>query len=266
MGKKSHRPRRLLESLVVAVALVTTTTGATDHDGDHAGGSAKAEAHRSDHAHKDRPQHKEKGTKGNKDKDKDKDNQEGPDGSAEPTGGPTASPRPSEQPESHPPSNGNANGRQVICHATSSDTRPYHRIELNVNGVLGGHTKPGPLWSVTAKADGTRWADIIPPFDYNNHGTPAFYPGLNWTAAGRAIFAAGCEVTRPVVSVPSATPSGEKSPVPLTGGEGTVHAQRSGGALAFTGAPLDVLAKLAPLNLVLGLVLLAAGRRRRSSV
>ena len=92
-------------------------------------------------------------------------------------------------------SNGNANGTQTICHATNSNTNPYVLITPNKNGDVDGHAKhTGPVWNSSLKAQHISWGDIIPPFDYNNHGTPAHFPGLNWTAAGQAIFDNGCKI------------------------------------------------------------------------
>jgi hypothetical protein len=89
--------------------------------------------------------------------------------------------------------NGNKNSRQTICHSTNSNTNPYVVITPNKNGDLDGHTHhTGPIWSPDLKAQHISWGDIIPPFDYNNHGTPAHYDGMNWTAEGQAWFANGC--------------------------------------------------------------------------
>jgi hypothetical protein len=90
-------------------------------------------------------------------------------------------------------SRGNKNDKQTICHATASNTNPYVVETPNKNGDLDGHAKHlGPIWSPDLKATHTWWGDIIPPFDYNNHGAPAHYDGLNWTAEGQAWFANGC--------------------------------------------------------------------------
>ena len=91
-------------------------------------------------------------------------------------------------------SKGNSNDKQTICHATASDTNPYVVITPNKNGDVDGHAKHlGPIWNSTLKAQHIWWGDIIPPFDYNDHGTPAHYNGLNWTAEGQAWFANGCK-------------------------------------------------------------------------
>ena len=90
---------------------------------------------------------------------------------------------------------GNSNGKQTICHATASNTNPYVINTPNKNGNVSGHAKhTGPLWTPGLKKAHQWWGDIIPPFDYNDHGTAAHFAGLNWTAAGQAWFANGCRV------------------------------------------------------------------------
>ena len=92
----------------------------------------------------------------------------------------------------------------TICHATSSDHNPYEEItvsassidELN-NKVWNGHgDHTGPVWSSTLHGD---WGDIIPPF--------GAFPGRNWTDAGKAILANGCEIPPPTTTttVPDTT-------------------------------------------------------------
>jgi hypothetical protein len=90
---------------------------------------------------------------------------------------------------------GNSNDKQTICHATRSNTNPYVVNTPNKNGDVGGHAKhTGPVWTPTLKALHLRWGDIIPPFDYNDHGTAAQFPGMNWDANGQAWFANDCRV------------------------------------------------------------------------
>ena len=112
--------------------------------------------------------------------------------------------------------NGNKNDKQTICHATNSNTNPYVVITPNKNGDVDGHAKhTGPIWSAGLKAQHVSWGDIIPPFDYNDHGTAAHYPGQNWTADGQAWFANGC-----------AAPTG--------GGGGTTTGGSTGGSTGTT--------------------------------
>jgi hypothetical protein len=80
-------------------------------------------------------------------------------------------------------SNSNAHNKVTICHATGSQTNPFVMITPNANGVVNGHQ---------AHQDGN---DIIPPFDYNDHGTTVHFAGQNWDSTGQAIFNNGCKVT-----------------------------------------------------------------------
>jgi len=79
-------------------------------------------------------------------------------------------------------SNSNAHDKVTICHATGSQTNPFVVITPNANGVVSGHE---------AHQDAN---DIIPPFDYNNHGTTVHFAGQNFDANGQAIFDNGCKV------------------------------------------------------------------------
>jgi uncharacterized repeat protein (TIGR01451 family) len=91
--------------------------------------------------------------------------------------------------------NGNSNDKQTICHATDSNTNPYVVNTPNKNGDVDGHAgHTGPVWNPSLKADHIKWGDIIPPFDYNDHGSPAHFPGLNWDANGQAFFNNNCQV------------------------------------------------------------------------
>jgi len=90
-------------------------------------------------------------------------------------------------------SEGNSNDKQTICHATNSDTNPYVVNTPNKNGDVSGHADhDGPVWNPTLKAAHTTWGDIIPPFDYNDHGEAAHFPGQNWDAQGQEWFDNGC--------------------------------------------------------------------------
>ena len=79
----------------------------------------------------------------------------------------------------------------TLCHATASQTNPYVVITTDDDGVLGaGHS--------SGNGHDSHGGDIIPPFDYtDNKGDARSYPGLNWDAAGQAIFADGCEPPPP---------------------------------------------------------------------
>lgn len=90
----------------------------------------------------------------------------------------------------------------TICHGTNSDTNPYQpetpsAVGVGTNSGNGDHgTHTGPIWNSTLKANQIAWGDIIPPFTDTNGRS---FPGLNWTAAGQLIYAAGCNI--PVASV-----------------------------------------------------------------
>jgi len=79
-------------------------------------------------------------------------------------------------------SNSNAHDKVTICHATGSQTNPFVVITPNANGVVSGHE---------AHQDSR---DIIPPFDYNDHGSTKHFAGQNFDANGQAIFDNGCKV------------------------------------------------------------------------
>lgn len=81
----------------------------------------------------------------------------------------------------------------TICHATNSNANPYVQQEPAADGDLSGHgAHTGPLWNVNLKALHLAWGDIIPEFDYVDANGPQHFPGLNWDAAGRAIWGNGC--------------------------------------------------------------------------
>jgi len=84
----------------------------------------------------------------------------------------------------------------TLCHATDSDTNPYVSVTVDVHAAHGstghaGHT--GPVWDSTLKANHTKWGDIIPP--YTEAGIS--FAGLNWSAAGQAIYNNGCQPVTP---------------------------------------------------------------------
>ena len=87
------------------------------------------------------------------------------------------------------------NANYTICHATASNSNPYSTFtvdEASVDGLVPpqgdhfhGHT--GPVWDPTLKAQKIDWGDIIPP-------VPGHHAGLNWDAAGQAIYNNGCAI------------------------------------------------------------------------
>jgi len=95
----------------------------------------------------------------------------------------------------HAGEHGDSNDKQTICHADSSDTKPYVINTPNKNGDVDGHADhTGPIWNPSLKADHDWWGDIIPPFDYNEDGQTLHFAGLNWDANGQAWFANDCRV------------------------------------------------------------------------
>jgi hypothetical protein len=95
--------------------------------------------------------------------------------------------------------NSNAGNKVTICHATGSKTNPFVQISPNANGVVAGHE---------AHQDGR---DIIPAFQYNDHGANKTFPGQNWDTNGKATYNNGCK--------PCNTPS-QPTPVTVKPGKG----------------------------------------------
>ncbi len=80
----------------------------------------------------------------------------------------------------------------TICHRTNSNKNPYNEITVSPFSIVkdNGHdTHEGPVWNPDLKAQGTKWGDIIPEFEYSE-GT---YPGKNMDE-GSAILENGCLV------------------------------------------------------------------------
>lgn len=100
-------------------------------------------------------------------------------------------------------------GKITICHRTNSVTNPYSQITVDVSaadGISGnsGHNADhysehrGPVFDPSATYptphNGDQWGDIIPPVVPNSQVPGANTTGLNWTAAGQAIYYNGCNV------------------------------------------------------------------------
>lgn len=100
-------------------------------------------------------------------------------------------------------SQGGDDNKVTVCHRTNSETNPYVVITIDKAAVFKrGHDThdEGPVWEPGFKAAGKRWGDIIPPFDY--YASPkdtekTRYDGLNWDAAGQAIWNNSCQPTTP---------------------------------------------------------------------
>lgn len=81
-------------------------------------------------------------------------------------------------------------GKVSICHRTNAESAPYVTLSPNANGVINGHAgHTGPIFTPGLKAQGIKWGDIIPPFDF---GPGLQYSGLNWSSDGQAVFGNGC--------------------------------------------------------------------------
>ena len=138
----------------------------------------------------------------------------------------------------------------TICHGTGSQGNPYvvNSPAINSSGAFAGelaaghndHT--GPLWTPGAAS----WGDIIPPYEY----PPAdfTYPGLNWTAAGQAIYNNDCNAVQatatptnppptatPTDTPPTATPT--DTPPTATPTDAPPTATPTGGVGGATGTP-----------------------------
>jgi hypothetical protein len=79
-------------------------------------------------------------------------------------------------------SNSNAGNKVTICHATGSNTNPFVVISPNANGVINGHYGHQDA------------RDIIPSFNYNDHGTTKTFAGQNLANGGQAVLDNGCKV------------------------------------------------------------------------
>ncbi|WP_150117046.1 hypothetical protein [Arthrobacter sp. ERGS1:01] len=110
----------------------------------------------------------------------------------------------------------------TICHADANVKKPYgpgpitvdsNSFKKNGGGPAGHATHTGPVFAPSMTSG---WGDIIPP----NPDLPA---GLNWTAAGQAIYNNGCSVPNnsavlglPTVGQASCAPDGSLIPAKLT--------------------------------------------------
>ena len=110
------------------------------------------------------------------------------------------------------------NHKVTICHALPvSADHEFNRITVDIASsgfVRGGHHRPGALGNKHAKG-----GDIIPPYTYRAFS----FPGQNWTAEGRAIYANGCRTPVPAprptptpTPTPAPTPSPRPTPTPET--------------------------------------------------
>jgi outer membrane biosynthesis protein TonB len=114
--------------------------------------------------------------------------------------------------------NATPSGDVRICHATASSENPYTVNTVNTSSVdeqgnkfLNGHgTHIGPIFDPEGGKDQPAWGDIIPPIVSPTNSANNF-PGLNWSAAGQAIWANDCKIPTPT---PTPTPTPEPTPTP----------------------------------------------------
>ena len=103
----------------------------------------------------------------------------------------------------------NDDKKVTICHRTNSVNNPYVSISVSENAVDGINGNnfgadhygehQGPVASSAAiaqalKDDKEKWGDIIPPLD-------GVHQGLNWTAAGQAVYLNHCNYVTAVTAV-----------------------------------------------------------------
>lgn len=111
----------------------------------------------------------------------------------------------------------------LICHATNSNHHPYVVNQPFASADVGGHAgHTGQLWDPTLKALGTAWGDIIPPFDYDDHGVTGHFLGYNWTTPGQAIYNNGCALPPPALSITVAKTNNANGDSSFTGDETTL--------------------------------------------
>ncbi|MDJ0336446.1 LPXTG cell wall anchor domain-containing protein [Salinibacterium sp. G-O1] len=102
--------------------------------------------------------------------------------------------KPAEEPEPEPVVE--VEKKVEFCHATASASNPYVMVDTSVNAFYNaGHDTH------------QNFEDIVPPFSYVKQGQTINFPGLNWNAAGQAIFNNGCERVVVVPGVATASVS-----------------------------------------------------------
>ena len=102
----------------------------------------------------------------------------------------------------------------TICHRTNSITNPYTKITVDESSADGSGTAKGQgdhyinhvgeVWTQETPKH-AEWGDIIPPI-------PGVHSGLNWTAQGQAIWAAGCDPSAVLVATSDTDEDGDKIP------------------------------------------------------
>lgn len=102
----------------------------------------------------------------------------------------------------------------AYCHRTHSSTNPYVFLDTSLQAFYNsGHIDHlGPVFPQAGP--GGFWGDIVPPNKYAPEG-------MNWTAAGQAIFNNGCQLpteppapTQTPTDPPTETPTETPAPTP----------------------------------------------------
>ena len=110
-----------------------------------------------------------------------------------------------------PPDDGHEGGGHgghatvTVCVATASTVTPYEVENWMVQEIINGHGMPkkdGPANEpVKGVFPDAEWGNIIPVVTHPNK--KATFDGLNWDAAGQAIYAAGCAYVVPPAPAPA---------------------------------------------------------------
>jgi hypothetical protein len=114
-----------------------------------------------------------------------------------------------------PPDDGHEGGGHgghatvTLCIATEDSVTPYEVEEWMVQEIINGHGMPKKDGPASDPVEGVfpddMWGNIIPVVTHPNK--KATYDGLNWDAAGQAIWAAGCVYVVPAEPAPAAAPA-----------------------------------------------------------
>jgi hypothetical protein len=105
---------------------------------------------------------------------------------------------------------GDPDHKVTICHRTNSTSNPYRAITVDIASILqkGHGSHEGPVFDASLP-EHTRWGDIIPAFDF---GPDKQYAGMNLTAEGEAVLAAGCAAGTTTTEPPTTEPPTTEPP------------------------------------------------------
>ncbi len=98
----------------------------------------------------------------------------------------------------------------TICHRTRSMSNPYVAATVDIASILqkGHGSHEGPVFDASLP-EHSRWGDIIPAFDF---GPDKQYAGMNLTAEGEAVLAAGCSAGTTTTEPPTTEPPTTEPP------------------------------------------------------